>query len=76
MKPITYMNGRTPQPGDVVTLGGQKGTITVIGDDLLKWGLSKEDVAEGRIMIEMDNGSLVCNPAYDEDLEFVSSAKG
>ena len=76
MKPFTYMSGRSPQLGDVVTLGGQRGKITVIGDDLLQWGLSKEDIEEGLVMIEMDNGSLICNPAYDEDLEYVSSANG
>ena len=74
MKPITYRNGRTPRIGDVVTLSGQKGKIKLVGEELLQWGLSREDVAEGRVMIEMDNGALVCNPAYDEDLDFLSPA--
>ena len=74
MNPIYYINGEVPHIGDIVTFARQKGKITLIGDDLREWGLKKEEIEEGRVMIEFENGSLLCTDAASEDLQLITPA--
>lgn len=75
MNAICYTTGETAKVGDIVALAGQKGTITIVGDGLLEWGLTAEEIKEGRVMIEFENGGLLCTDAASEDLNLIAHAK-
>ena len=75
MNPVRYQTGEAAKVGDVVALAGQKGRITVVGDTLLEWGLTKDEIEEGRVMIVFDNGGLLCTNAASEDMVLITPAK-
>lgn len=74
MNCVVYQSGEPAKVGDVVALAGQKGKVTVLGADLLEWGLTKAEAEEGRVMIEFDNGALVRTDAASEDLVLIKPA--
>ena len=74
MNPLRYLSGESAQVGDIVTFGRQKGEVTIVGDDLLEWGLTQKQIAEGRIMIKFENGSLLCTDPAIEDLTLITPA--
>ena len=74
MNCVFYQSGEPAKVGDVVVLAGQKGKVTVLGDDLLEWGLTKEEIENGSVMIEFGNGALVCTYVASEDLVLIQPA--
>ena len=75
MSTICYITGETVKVGDIVALAGQKGRITIVGDGLLESSLTAEEIKEGRVMIEFENGGLLCTDATSEDLNLIAQAK-
>ena len=75
MNTARYRTGELATPGDVVAYGGQKGRITAVGAALLDWGVTKEEIAEGRVFIEFENGARLCTNASDHEMVLITMAK-
>ena len=63
----TYLSGEEVMVGDIVSWPDDRGKIVALQEDLLKWGLSRED-AGGKAMIEFEKVGLVCESTATEDL--------
>jgi hypothetical protein len=75
MNSARYRTGELATTGDVVAYNGQKGRITAVGDALIDWGVTKKEIAEGRVFIEFDNGARLCTNASDHEMVLISAAK-
>jgi len=69
-----YRSGELATSGDVVVYNGQTGRVTAVGDALLDWGVTKEEMAAGRVMVEFDNGARLCTNASDHEMVLIRAA--